>query len=110
MTKMQLGNGHWETAEYNKRLQVKQIGLGLTDSTQGLLKLEYKYDTTTTSHDNNGSMLEQKITVPGATDPFVQTYTYDALNRLGSATETVLSSQTWKQEYQLTIATVIEIS
>ena len=60
---MQLGNGLWETEEYNERLQVKQIGLGMTDSTQGLLKLEYAYNTTG-NDDDNGALLEQKITVP----------------------------------------------
>jgi hypothetical protein len=37
--KLQFGSGRWETALYNDRLQVRQIGLGGTDSTQDLLKL-----------------------------------------------------------------------
>ncbi len=49
-------------------------------------------------------MREQKITVPtvGATSGFtaIQTYTYDDLNRLGSATETISSTQTWKQTFE----------
>ncbi|MFN0139121.1 MAG: hypothetical protein ACKVQW_03405 [Pyrinomonadaceae bacterium] len=53
--KMQLGNGHWETALYNNRQQVKQIGLGITDADQNLLKLEFGYGTPT---QNNGSMRE----------------------------------------------------
>lgn len=101
--KMQLGNGRWETASYNNRQQVTQIGLGTTDTTQDLLKLEYKYDTTTTSHDDNGSMLEQKITVPtvGGNSGFTatQTYAYDNLNRIQSATEMVSNTQTWKQTF-----------
>lgn len=52
---------------------------------------------------NNGSMREQKVTVPtvGSNSGFtaVQAYTYDDLNRLTSATETVSSSQTWKQTF-----------
>ena len=61
---MQLGNGYWETASYSDdRLQVEHIGLGRTDSTQDLLKLEFKYDSAT-EPGNNGSMREQKITVP----------------------------------------------
>ena len=36
--------------KYNDRLQIKQIGLGVTNSVQDVLKLEYKYDTTTTSY------------------------------------------------------------
>jgi RHS repeat-associated protein len=103
--KMRLGNGHWETYQYNERQQVKQIGLGTTDSTQDLLKLEFGYDTYSTSgnHDNNGSMLTQKITVPtvGTNTGFVadQTYVYDSLNRIQSATETISSTQTWKQTF-----------
>ncbi|MET0752025.1 MAG: RHS repeat-associated core domain-containing protein [Pyrinomonadaceae bacterium] len=102
LTKMQLGNGHWENYQYNTRQQVTQIGLGTLDNTQDLLKLEFTYNTTN-NYDNNGSMLSQKITVPntaGNSDGFTatQTYTYDSLNRLQSAAETV-SSQTWKQTF-----------
>ncbi len=43
VTKMQLGNGRWETDVFNNRLQIKEIGLGTTDSVQDLLKLEYSY-------------------------------------------------------------------
>ncbi|HLM02736.1 MAG TPA: RHS repeat-associated core domain-containing protein [Pyrinomonadaceae bacterium] len=100
--KMRLGNGTWETYSYNNRLQVKEIGLGRTDSQTDLLKLEYAYNTTN-NHDNNGSMLSQKITVPtvGGNPGFTaeQTYTYDALNRLYSATETISGQQTWKQTF-----------
>ncbi len=102
VTKMQLGNGRWETASYNSRGQVMQIGLGTTDADTGLLKLEYAYNTTGNT-DDNGAMLEQKITVPavGSNPSFMatQTYAYDALNRLTSATESVSSAQTWKQEF-----------
>ena len=49
---------------------------------------------------NNGSLREQKITVQGMSNQIVQSYTYDALNRLQSATETpVNSSQSWKQTF-----------
>jgi RHS repeat-associated protein len=101
VTKLQLGNGLWETAAYNDRLQIKEIGLGITNTSTSLLRLEYKYDTTTTSFDNNGSLREQKITVPGITNPFIQTLTYDDLNRLESATETNNSTQTWKQTFTI---------
>ena len=98
--KMRLGNGRWETAGYNERLQVTQIGLGATDADQNLLKLEYSYGTST---QNNGSLREQKITVPtvGSNAGFtaVQSYTYDDLNRLQSAAETVSNNQTWKQTF-----------
>ena len=99
--KMRLGNGRWETAAYNSRVQVTQIGLGTTDQAQDLLKLEYSYGTST---QNNGSLREQKITVPttGTNPGFTatQTYAYDDLNRIQSAAETVSGSQTWKQTFQ----------
>ena len=100
--KMQLGNGKWETFLYNNRQQITQIGLGTTDTTvnPNLLKLEYNYGTST---QNNGSLLEQKITVPtvGGSAGFsaTQTYTYDSLNRLQSSAETISGSQTWKQTF-----------
>ena len=74
-----------------------------------LLKLEFKYDTTGQS-DNNGSMREQKITVPtvGANPGFTatQTYVYDSLNRIQSAVENLTpiggtSTQTWKQTFSI---------
>ena len=87
---MQLGNGYWETARYTPdRLQVDRIGLGRTDSTQDLLKLEFEYKTDDPNvKDNNGSMRKQTITVPtvGTNTGFtaIQTYSYDDLNRLKS--------------------------
>ncbi|MBK9152677.1 MAG: hypothetical protein IPM25_00330 [Chloracidobacterium sp.] len=99
MTRMQIGNGLWETFEYSAdRLQIKKIGLGETSTVQDVLKLEYDYGNNTL---NNGSLREQKITVPGIEDPFIQTYTYDDLNRLSSATETNDSVQTWKQTFTI---------
>jgi RHS repeat-associated protein len=103
ITKMQLGNGHWETATYNERQQVIQRGLGKLNNTNDLLNLEFKYHTGTSNHDNNGAVLEQKITVPtvGGSGGFAatQTYAYDSLNRVQSATETISSTQTWKQTF-----------
>jgi len=66
-------------------------------------QLEYSYNTTGNT-DNNGSLREQKITVPtaGLTNGFtaIQTYSYDDLNRIQSATETVSGTQNWKQTFQ----------
>ena len=68
-------------------LQAIKIGLGTIATTQDLLKLDYDYGTPT---QNNGSMT---ITVPtvGTNQGFTATqgYTYDSLNRLKSATESV---------------------
>jgi len=99
---MKLGNGKWETAVYNNRMQVTQIGLGTGSNNASLLKLEYNYGTNT---QNNGSIREQKITVPtvGGTSGFTatQTYTYDDLNRLSVAEEKVSGNTTWKQTFTI---------
>lgn len=105
VTKMQLGNGLWETASFNERLQVKQIGLGTVGSIQNRLKLEFSYDSTSSGRDNNGSLRKQTITVPaaGPTPGFtaVQTYAYDDLNRLIMAEEKVASVTRWKQTFEI---------
>jgi RHS repeat-associated protein len=102
VTKMQLGNGRWETAAYNERQQITQIGLGSTSTSTDLLRLEFAYTSSANSNDNNGSLRQQKIVVPnvGAYNGFTATqgYTYDSLNRLQSATENI-SGQTWKQTF-----------
>ncbi|MCV4783262.1 hypothetical protein OFM36_27865, partial [Escherichia coli] len=102
VTSMRLGNGLWESTQFNSRLQPVQIGLGTSATDQGLLKLNYDYGTT----QNNGNVLSQTITVPtvGANNGFtaVQSYSYDSLNRLKSAVENVTphggsAVQSWKQ-------------
>jgi len=107
VTKMQLGNGHWETAVYNERQQVTQIGLGSLDNQQDLMKLDFGYTgpTNATVDKNNGSMRSQTITVPavGATPGFTvtQTYSYDSLNRIEVAEEKIgeTPTTTWKQTF-----------
>ncbi len=103
VTRMQLGNGHWETADYDpKRLQVTKIGLGLTSADENLFRLEFQYNSDGRT-DNNGSMRLQRIIVPstGANAAFTatQSYFYDSLNRVESAIETVSGNQTWKQTF-----------
>lgn len=94
VTSMQLGNGKWENTVFNSRLQPIQIGLGNSQTTQELWKVNYDYGTT----DNNGNVKGQTITVPSQFTA-VQNYTYDSLNRLKSATETIGGNQTWKQTF-----------
>lgn len=85
----------------SRRDQPTQIGLGGSATNTSLLKLNYDYGTA----QNNGNVLSQTITVPtaGANAGFTaaQTYTYDSLNRLKSATENIDGNQTpsWKQTY-----------
>ena len=94
-TSLQLGNGRWESTVFNSRLQPTQIALGTVQNGTDKLKLNFDYGTTA----NNGNIQSQTITVPGMANPLVQSYTYDSLNRLASATETSNSSQTWKQTF-----------
>ena len=92
VTSMQLGNGKWESTQFNSRLQPTQIALGTTQTATDKLKLNFDYGTTT----NNGNVLTQTITVPSGFTA-TQTYTYDALNRINDATETGTSG--WKQTF-----------
>jgi hypothetical protein len=99
VTSMQLGNGHWEGAVFNSRLQPTQISLGTTQGGIGLLKLDYSYGTT----QNNGNIQSQTIPAPnsGSNPGFTatQSYTYDSLNRIHDAAETISNTQTWKQSF-----------
>jgi hypothetical protein len=40
---MRLGNGRWETAKFNERNQLTEIGIGLGAIDNGVWKLQYKY-------------------------------------------------------------------
>ena len=96
--KARLGNGRWETASYNDRQQVTQIGLGFSATDKSLLNIEYDYGTNT---QNNGSLRQQKVSFNGLANQITQDYTYDDLNRLKSATETVVGTTppSWKQTF-----------
>ncbi|MGB7070434.1 MAG: RHS repeat-associated core domain-containing protein [Pyrinomonadaceae bacterium] len=104
LTKMHLGNGRWETASYNDRLQETQIGLGMTSSAQDLLKLEFEYNSSGQTN-NSGLLREQKITVPaaGSNPAFtaVQAYEYDNLNRIQSTEEKVSGVTIWNQTFTI---------
>jgi YD repeat-containing protein len=86
---MALGNGLWEHTSFNSRLQPVQIGLGTSVADSSKLRLDYGYGTT----NNNGNVLSQTITI-GAT-VMSQSYAYDSLNRLSSASETGGWTQTY---------------
>jgi RHS repeat-associated protein len=99
ISSMQLGNGKWESTQFNSRLQPTQIALGLTPNATNLLKLNYEYgdldasNGTVIANTNNGSVAKQTIAVPskGSTQGFtaVQRYDHDALNRISLATEKI---------------------
>jgi RHS repeat-associated protein len=101
VSSMQLGNGAWESTVFNPRLQPTQIGLGTVKNGIDKLKLNYTY-TSNGENNNNGNVLSQQITVP--TDQYqgftaTQNYTYDSLNRLKSAEETIPTLTGWKQTF-----------
>jgi RHS repeat-associated protein len=75
-------------------LQPTQIGLGTASSDSSLLQLDYTYNSSNTNvHDNNGNVLTQTISI-GST-VMSQSYFYDALNRLRTATEVSGWTQTF---------------
>ena len=87
---LKLGNELWENAHYNERLQPDQMGLGTTNGNSSLFKLDYSYGAPA---NNNGNLAGQLITV-GATS-LSQSYGYDPLNRLLTASE----GSNWSQTY-----------
>ncbi|MFV0387896.1 MAG: RHS repeat domain-containing protein [Pyrinomonadaceae bacterium] len=96
---IRLGNNRFESTQFNSRLQPTRIALGTSANATNLLKLDFNYGTT----NNNGNVLSQTITTPagGGSAGFtaVQTYSYDSLNRIQDATETVGGAQTWRQTF-----------
>jgi RHS repeat-associated protein len=98
VSSVKLGNNLWEHTSYNSRLQPVEIGLGTSATDSSVLKLSYSYgvvvnnaplDTTK----NNGNPESQTIT--GAGLSLKQTYSYDALDRLKSFSETGGLTQTY---------------
>lgn len=106
VSSIQLGNGSWESTQFNNRLQPIQIALGSTQNATDKLKLEFGYNTSGNA-DNNGNILSQTITVPSEVRnsttysgfTATQTYTYDSLNRIKDAKEMIGSTQQWKQTF-----------
>ncbi len=105
VSSMRLGNGKFENTTFNSRLQAIQIGLGSSATSQNLLKLNFDYGAIAT--ENNGNVTKQTVTVPTEIRNNVtyngftatQNYTYDSLNRLKSAEETIPNQLGWKQTF-----------
>jgi RHS repeat-associated protein len=93
LTAVKLGNGLWEHTILNSRLQPQEIGLGSTSTNSTVLQLQYDYG----ASDNNGNVHSQTISVGSST--FVQTYGYDKLNRLKTASETPSGGTGWQQTF-----------
>ncbi len=99
LASMRLGNGLWEHAGFNTRLQPTEVGLGNSTTDSSVLKLEYKYGLLVNNvldpTRNNGSVQSQITSFPGLT--INQKYTYDELNRLSVAEEN--GGASWKQTF-----------
>lgn len=100
---MMFGNGLWESAEFNSRFQITGIGLGSSPTDTGLWKMNYEYGelnpdgVTVDASKNIGQIAKQTVTLP--TTGFVQTFRYDAVNRLTEAKETTSGNQNWIQTF-----------
>jgi len=85
------GNSLIHAATYNTRLQTSEIKLGTSGNSTSVLDLTYSYVTTS----NNGNL--QSYTYSGGGLGYTQSFSYDALNRLSSATETNGGTTNWSQ-------------
>ncbi len=88
LASLKLGNNLWEHSNFNARLQPVEIGLGNTASSGEQWLLTYAY-TGGCQSANNGNLLSQVITLqtPAPAQTMTQSYCYDPLNRLISASE-----------------------
>jgi len=100
---VRLGNGLWERTQYNQRHQPEWTKLGTAGGVSDRWQIDYGYGP---AGENNGNVRTQTITVPtlgGVTGlTAVQTYTYDALNRIETARETqetAAGAESWKQKF-----------
>ena len=102
--KLRLGNGRWEWAKFNERLQVTELNLGSGVNDASLWKLKYEYGETDANGNvnavkNTGNIARMTTSFSGLTNPFVQSFKYDSLYRLTEARETANNQQTWKQNF-----------
>ena len=102
--RLKLGNGKWETAKFNSRLQITELGLGnnATDTSLWKTNLEYgelQTNGTVDTLKNAGNLAKQTLTVSGMTNPIVQTYKYDSLDRISEAEEKSNGQQNWIQQF-----------
>ncbi len=82
LRQMMLGNGLWETRDYQTPGMTTRFKLGTSAGAGERLELGYDYHAT----QNNGNLMSHTITRSGTT--WTQTFGYDGVNRLKTATET----------------------
>jgi RHS repeat-associated protein len=85
------GNSLIHAVSYNNRLQPTEIKLGTSGNSTSVIDLNYSYGTTS----NNGNV--QSYTYGGGGLSYTQSFSYDSLNRLSSATETNGGTTNWTQ-------------
>ncbi len=86
VTRVRLGNGLWETARFNSRLQPESVGLGHSATTSDLLSLGFKYwPEGAGAPSNDGNVWKQTIVAGGIT--LTQKFVYDGADRLKWAFE-----------------------
>ena len=91
MGSSQIGNGLWETTNFNSRLQTRQVSLGSCAQTGGpgspaCSQDQWWLQNIYSGAGNNGNILQQNIGLPGGiTIP--EAYAYDTANRLTVASE-----------------------
>jgi len=102
--KLKLGNGLWEAAKFNTRLQVTEFALGHGPESGNLWKLQKEYgelqsNGTVDASKNTGNIARQTLSFDGLPQPFVTGYEYDSLYRLVNAKETKNGTRTWEQGF-----------
>jgi RHS repeat-associated protein len=102
--KIKLGNGRFESAKFNNRLQVTELAVGSSVGDGSLWKLNYEFGELQTNNSvdtskNSGNIAKQTINFNGLANPIYQGYKYDSLNRVTEAKETANSQTTWQQNF-----------
>jgi RHS repeat-associated protein len=91
IAQMQLGNGLWETRDYQTSGNTPtSYNLGTSACGIDVLRLEYNFDATGY---NNGNVVSQSIYRPGGN--WYQSFQYDGVNRLSKANESGGFNQTY---------------
>ncbi len=104
MERLRLGKRRWETAKFNNRLQLTEIGLGYSATNASLWKTTLEYGVVDVNGNvdvskNSGNLAKQITSVSGMVNPIVQTYKYDSLDRILEAKETTNNQHSWSQNF-----------
>jgi RHS repeat-associated protein len=104
ISRLRTGNGLWENAKFNSRLQITELALGASPTDTSLWKLNYEYgeldqNGSVDQAKNSGNIAKQILSYQGLANPFVQSFKYDSLDRLIEAKETTNGSQNWIQTF-----------